>query len=228
MKHSISIKTANGVLTVDNFKAQGMAKSDVIGVVLQTEVIGVIIALDQCKAKWCSKDNCEVFNKACDEAETLQTLDGLELTRNIVKQNREDGEEMTAAMYCWDYNKGGLQWYLPSLYELGTITAYRDEVNEVLKMLDADLFNAGDWGWSSSERYSGYAWFVNFSTGFFNSNDKCSALVVRAVSAFSQLQRGGASSPSGNVDYSQLSEKAVIEYLRQLGYGGELTKKIKL
>lgn len=229
MKHSISIKTINGVLSISDFKAQRVSKSDVIGVVLQTETIGMVISLDQWNEIWCSDGNRKVFNKECGEAEALQTLSGLELTRNIVKQNEEDGESMTAAMRCWQYKKGNLQWYLPSLYELGTIIAYRDELNEVLEMLDADQFDEDDWGWSSSECNSWCAWFVYFGIGNFgNYYGKSGSFVVRAVSAFSPLQRGDFSSPSENGNYSPFTEESAIEYLRQLGYTGELTKKINV
>lgn len=229
MKHSISIKTINGVLSISDFKAQRVSKSDVIGVVLQTETIGMVISLDQWNEIWCSNGNRKVFNKECGEAEALQTLSGLELTRNIVKQSEEDGEDMTAAMRCWQYKKGNLQWYLPSLYELGTIIAYRDELNEVLEMLDADQFDEDDWCWSSSEDNSWYAWGVNFGNGnFSNGNSKSYSYVVRAVSAFSPLQRGDFSSPSENGNCSPFTEESVIEYLRQLGYTGELTKKINV
>ena len=229
MKHSISIKTINGVLSISDFKAQRVSKSDVIGVVLQTETIGMVISLDQWNEIWCSDGNRKVFNKECGEAEALQTLSGLELTRNIVKQNEEDGEDMTAAMRCWQYKKGNLQWYLPSLYELGTIIAYRDELNEVLEMLDADQFDEDDWGWSRSESNSWSAWYVNFGSGYFDYYcNKYSSCVVRAVSAFSPLQRGDFSSPSENGNCSPFTEESVIEYLRQLGYTGELTKKINV
>ena len=228
MKHSISIKTINGVLSISDFKAQRVSKSDVIGVVLQTETIGMVISLDQWNEIWCSDGNRKVFNKECGEAEALQTLSGLELTRNIVKQNEEDGESMTAAMRCWQYKKDNLQWYLPSLYELGTIIAYRDELNEVLEMLDADQFDEDDWGWSSSEGYSWDAWYVHFGYGSFSGGSKYCSYVVRAVSAFSPLQRGDFSSPSENGNYSPFTEESAIEYLRQLGYTGELTKKINV
>lgn len=229
MKHSISIKTINGVLSISDFKAQRVSKSDVIGVVLQTETIGMVISLDQWNEIWCSDGNRKVFNKECGEAEALQTLSGLELTRNIVKQNEEDGESMTAAMRCWQYKKGNLQWYLPSLYELGTIIAYRDELNEVLEMLDADQFDEDDWGWSSSEYGSWLAWGVGFGDGvFYYNGSKYYSYVVRAVSAFSPLQRGDFSSPSENGNYSPFTEESAIEYLRQLGYTGELTKKINV
>ncbi len=190
MKHLISLKTNQGIASVEDYQNGRINRGDLIGVILQTEVIGVVISLDQLDEIWCSERNRKVFNKRCGEAEALQTLSGLELTRNIVKQNEEDGEDMTAAMRCWQYNKGNLQWYLPSLYELGTIIAYRDELNEVLEMLDADQFDEDDWGWSSSECSSWYAWLVNFgSGGFSSSGSKCYILVVRAVSAFSPLQR---------------------------------------
>lgn len=188
MKHLISLKTNQGIASVEDYQNGRIDRDDIIGVILQTEVIGEIISLDQWNEIWCSDGNRKVINKACGEAEALQTLSGLELTRNIVKKNKEDGEDMTAAMRCWQYKKGNLQWYLPSLYELGTIIAYRDELNEVLKMLDADQF-VGYWGWSSSENYSLYAWVVGFGNGNFSYGYKSDSIVVRAVSAFSPLQR---------------------------------------
>lgn len=188
MKHLISLKTNQGIASVEDYQNGRINRGDVIGVILQTEVIGVVISLEQWNEIWCSERKRKVFNKGCGEAEALQTLSGLELTRNIVKQNEQDGEDMTAAMRCWQYKKGDLQWYLPSLYELGTIIAYRDELNEALEMLDADQFDKDDWGWSSSEGNSWDAWVVNFGSGNFYNNSKFYSGVVRAVSAFSPLQ----------------------------------------
>lgn len=189
MKHLISLKTNQGIASVEDYQNSRIDRDDIIGVILQTEVIGVVISLDQWDEIWCSNENRKVFNKACGEAEALQTLSGLELTRNIVKKNEEDSESMTAAMRCWQYKNGNLQWYLPSLYELGTIIAYCDELNEVLEMLDANQFDEYDWGWSSSENNSWYAWYVNFGNGNFGNDGKYGSCVVRAVSAFSPLQR---------------------------------------
>ena len=189
MKHLISLKTYQGIASVEDYQNGRIDIGDVIGVILQTEVIGVIISLDQWNEIWCSERNRKVFNKGCGQAETLQTLSGLELTRSIVKQNEEDDESMTAAMRCWQYKKGNLQWYLPSLYELGTIIAYRDELNEVLEMLDADQFDKDDLSWSSSEGNCWGAWGVFFGYGNFNTFGKFYGFVVMAVSAFSPLQR---------------------------------------
>ena len=121
MKHSISIKTVNGVLSVSDFKAQRVLKSEVIGVVLQTETIGLIISLDQWDEIWCSDENRKVFNKECGEAEALQTLSGLELTRNIVKQNEKDGENMTAAGSIRKATSSGIFQVCMSLERLSLI-----------------------------------------------------------------------------------------------------------
>ena len=225
MKHLISIKTVNGVLSVSDFKAQRVLKSEVIGVVLQTETIGLIISLDQWDEIWCSDENCKVFNKEDNEAEALQTLSGLELTRNIIEQNNEDS--VIAAVRCWQYKKGNLQWYLPSLYELSTISAYRNELNEVLGLLDANKFDENTSGWSSSEHSRLGAWYVNFSNGYSSHNYKHSNYIVRAVSAFNPLQQSNLSLEANN-KHLTFTEKSAIKYLQQLGYSGKLTKEINI
>lgn len=222
MKHLISIKTINGVISIKEFKALSISKSDVIGVVLQTETIGMVISLDQWNEIWCSDENRKVFNKECGEAEALQTLSGMELTRNIVKQNEKDGESMTAAMRCWQYKKGNLQWYLPSLYELGTIIAYRNELNEVMEMLDSDQFDKYDRGWSSFESNDWDAWHVAFNSGNFIGGTKYSKCAVRAVSAFNPLEKVNNDFQS---PVSPMTEKSAIEFLRSQGYTGTLYKK---
>lgn len=227
MKHLISIKTKDNVLSIEDFKAQCLTNNDVIGIIIQTETIGIIMSLDTWEEVWNNDDI--LVNKACGEAEALQELSGLELTRSIVEKTKKNSDSMNAAIRCWDYGKGGLQWYLPSLYELGTIIAYRDEINEVLDMLDMPELNEKDYGWSSSEYNTHNAWNVYFGNGNFYNTNKSNSLVVRAVSAFSPLERGDFSSPSGKVTSNQtMTEESAVEFLRSIGYTGDLTKKIHL
>ena len=227
MKHLISIKTKDNVLSIEDFKAQGLTNNDVIGIIIQTETIGIIMSLDTWEEVWNNDDI--LVNKACGEAEALQELSGIELTRSIVEKTKKNSDSMNAAIRCWDYGKGGIQWYLPSLYELGTIIAYRDEINEVLDMLDMPELNEKDYGWSSSEGSTHSAWNVSFGNGLFNNVSKCNSFVVRAVSAFSPLERGDFSSPSGKVTSNQtMTEESAVEFLRSIGYTGDLTKKIHL
>ena len=227
MKHLISIKTKDNVLSIEDFKAQGLTNNDVIGIIIQTETIGIIMSLDTWEEVWNNDDI--LVNKACGEAEALQELIGLELTRSIVEKTKKNSDSMNAAIRCWDYGKGGLQWYLPSLYELGTIIAYRDEINEVLDMLGMPELGENDYGWSSSESNTHGAWYVYFGNGSFGIYGKCYSGVVRAVSAFSPLERGDFSSPSGKVTSNQtMTEESAVEFLRSIGYTGDLTKKIHL
>ena len=84
--------------------------------------------------------------------------------------------------------------------------------------------------WSSSENNTHNAWNVNFGNGNFNYGySKYNSYVVRAVSAFSPLERGDFSSPSGKVTSNQtMTEESAVEFLRSIGYTGDLTKKIHL
>ena len=224
MKHLISVKTFNnGVMSVSEFKNANLDKKEVVGIVLQTEVIGLILALPSWEEAWGSEDICVDVKDKKDyigEAKALTTLCGLEATKRIVAAHK-DYKDMYAAKRCLEYDCAGLQWYLPSLYELGTLAAYKDEINAALEELglpDAKLKD--NWSWSSSEYYQALAWVVNFSNGYFYSGNKYSGNVVRAVCAFESL-RGVLSTPS-------LTDDELISMLRERNYKGEITKTFKL
>lgn len=222
MEHKISIKIVNGILSLDEFKTRVIAKSDIVGVVLQTEVIGIIISLNQWEEKWCSKVNNKIINKECCETEALQVLSGLELTRNIFQHNKNDGEGMTAAIRCWAYRRGGFQWYLPSLYELGAIIAYRNELNKVFHMLDASPLSEDGGMWSSSESIANEAFTIYLDTRCLAAESKECDFKVRAVSAYHPLQT------ETNTYPAPMTIESAISFLQHQGYSGELIKKIRI
>ena len=228
MEHLISVKTfENGVMSVSEFKNANLHKKEVAGIVLQTETIGLILALPSWKEKWGSEDICVDVKNDDDyigEAKALTTLCGLEATKRIVDAHK-DYEGMYAAKRCLEYDCAGLQWYLPSLYELGMLAAFKNEINAVLDELglpDAKLKD--EWSWSSSEYYQTDAWLVNFSNGYFNGSYKYNSTVVRAVCAFDSL-RGVLSTPSQK---TELTDDELIALLKQRNYKGEITKTFKL
>ena len=228
MEHLISVKTfENGVMSVSEFKNANLHKKEVAGIVLQTETIGLILALPSWKEKWGSEDICVDVKNDDDyigEAKALTTLCGLEATQRIVKAH-EDYEGMYAAKRCLEYDCAGLQWYLPSLYELGMLAAFKNEINAVLDELGlSDAKLKDEWSWSSSGYNQTYAWYVYFSNGYFISYYKFNSFVVRAVCAFEPL-RGVLSTPS---EKTELTDDALITLLRQRGYKGEITKTFKL
>ena len=228
MEHLISVKTfENGVMSVSEFKNANLHKKEVAGIVLQTETIGLILALPSWKEKWGSEDICVDVKNDDDyigEAKALTTLCGLEATQRIVKAH-EDYEGMYAAKRCLEYDCAGLQWYLPSLYELGMLAAFKNEINAVLDELGlSDAKLKDEWSWSSSEYYQTIAWTVSFSVGHFYYNSKYNSIVVRAVCAFEPL-RGVLSTPS---EKTELTDDELIALLKQRNYKGEITKTFKL
>ena len=224
MKHLISVKTFNnGVMSVSEFKNANLSNKDVVGIVLQTEVIGLILALPSWEEKWGSEDiRVDVKDKKdyIGEAKALTTLCGLEATKRIVAAHK-DYNDMYAAKRCLEYECADLQWYLPSLYELGTLAAYKEEINAALEELGMPEAKLKDsWSWSSSEYNQTRAWYVGFSSGYFSTNGKYNGNVVRAVCAFESL-RGVLSTPS-------LTDDELISMLRERNYKGEITKTFRL
>ena len=223
MKHKISIRTKNDILSLEDFKERSLTNESVIGIILQTEVRGIIISKYQWEEVWSNNKGLRVFEKRASEVEALQILNGLESTKRIVDQQQEAGESMTAAIKCWYYDEGSLQWYLPSLYELATIIAYRDEINDVLDALGLEPIRAMDYGWTSSENGDN-AYYVNFGNGYCRYNLKGIKYMVRAVAEFGSLM----ARDEVEEEAIHQPEEEAISFLKGLGYTGELTKRIRI
>lgn len=230
-KYSISVLGADKKqYEIADFRARGMNYTNAIGIIVTTEFMSRILAFDTWKEQW--GNTGRVLTEEQNESVAMQTFSGLDLTKRIVEA-QTDIDGMTAAKRCWNYQKGGLQWYLPCLMELGVLCAYRDEINKAMKEIgcpDECLLPTEDsdetWVWSSSE-YSQYlSWLVNFSNGIFGSSSKCYSGVVRAVAAFQpspSLLTGEAKSND-----CLHSDEALINMLRERGYKGELTKTLTI
>lgn len=169
---------------VAGFVASGNNHKEAIGIVFGSPIIGWrVLAFDAWMEKWGKR---RILIEERNESQAVQVLCGLEDTKRVVEA-QSDNPDMTAAKRCWQYKCGDLQWYLPSLMELGTLFLVRDEVNEAMRQLgcDSDCFlptknNVETWLWSSSENNGG-SWVVIFDNGYFNNYYKWSSSVVRAV-----------------------------------------------
>ena len=229
MEHKISVKTYNdGIMSVNEFKNANLNKKEVAGIVLQTETIGLILALPIWKEKWGDDDICVDVKDEDDyigESKALTTLCGLEATKRIIEAHK-DYEGMFAAKRCFEYECAGLQWYLPSLYELGMLSAFKEEINAVLDELNLPAAKLGDeYSWSSSESNQTSAWGIYFSNGIFYAyGTKFHSLVVRAVCAFESL-RGVLSTPSEKTSLSDLTDEELAAEFKKRGFEGELTMK---
>ena len=211
-KHSISVLGADKKqYEIADFRARGMNYTNAIGIIVTTEFMSRILAFDTWQERWGNTDR--VLTEEQNESVAMQTFSGLDLTKRIVK--------------------GGFQWYLPCLMELGVLCAYRDEINKAMKEIgcpDECLLPTEDsdetWVWSSSEGSQGNSWGVYFSGGNFGNGSKCNSGMVRAVAAFQpspSLLTGEAKSND-----CLHSDEALINMLRERGYKGELTKTLTI
>ena len=215
---------------IADFRARGMNYTNAIGIIVTTEFMSRILAFDTWKEQW--GNTGRVLTEEQNESVAMQTFSGLDLTKRIVEA-QTDIDGMTAAKRCWNYQKGGLQWYLPCLMELGVLCAYRDEINKAMKEIgcpDECLLPTEDsdetWVWSSSEGSQFISWLVYFSGGGFGSSGKYISGMVRAVAAFQpspSLLTGEAKSND-----CLHSDEALINMLRERGYKGELTKTLTI
>lgn len=215
---------------IADFRARGMNYANAIGIIVETEFMSRVLAFDTWQEQWGNTDR--ILTEEQNESVAMQTFSGLDLTKRIVEA-QTDIDGMTAAKRCWNYQKGGLQWYLPCLMELGVLCAYHDEINKAMKEIgcpDECLLPTEDsdetWVWSSSESSQNYSWFVYFSGGNFNNYSKYGSNVVRAVAAFQpspSLLTGEAKSND-----CLHSDEALINMLRERGYKGELTKTLTI
>ena len=215
---------------IADFRARGMNYANAIGIIVETEFMSRVLAFDTWQEQWGNTDR--ILTEEQNESVAMQTFSGLDLTKRIVEA-QTDIDGMTAAKRCWNYQKGGLQWYLPCLMELGVLCAYHDEINKAMKEIgcpDECLLPTEDsdatWVWSSSEDSQGSSWSVGFSNGYFGSGDKYFSGMVRAVAAFQpspSLLTGEAKSND-----CLHSDEALINMLRERGYKGELTKTLTI
>lgn len=215
---------------IADFRARGMNYANAIGIIVETEFMSRVLAFDTWQEQWGNTDR--ILTEEQNESVAMQTFSGLDLTKRIVEA-QTDIDGMTAAKRCWNYQKGGLQWYLPCLMELGVLCAYHDEINKAMKEIgcpDECLLPTEDsdetWVWSSSESSQHGSWYVDFSLGGFYNHGKCYSYMVRAVAAFQpspSLLTGEAKSND-----CLHSDEALINMLRERGYKGELTKTLTI
>lgn len=230
-KYSISVLgTDKKQYEIADFRAKGMNYANAIGIIVETEFMSRVLAFDTWQEQWGNTDR--ILTEKQNESVAMQTFSGLDLTKRIVEA-QTDIDGMTAAKRCWNYQKGGLQWYLPCFMELGVLCAYRDEINKAMKEIgcpDECLLPTEDsdetWVWSSSEGSQNYSWSVYFSNGGFSYLSKYYSLMVRAVAAFQpspSLLTGEAKSND-----CLHSDETLINMLRERGYKGELTKTLTI
>lgn len=219
------------VYEVSEFVASGKTYKDAIGIVFGTPIIGHrVLAFDSWTCKW--GDANSALTEKHNEVQAVQILCGLEDTRRIVEA-QANSEYITAAKTCWKYGVGDLQWYLPSVMELGALFLCRDEINEAMKQLGCEEHrflptenSDKTWILSSSECNQTGSWNVVFSNGYFHYGYKYGTYVVRTVAEFPQPTSPSLFSGEAKSKDTKMSDEELVTMLRERGYSGELTKTV--
>ena len=162
----------------------------VVGVLVVEDEHQLVVALEDSpeNLQW-SKD-CKLVNRPADSWKDAESdFNGEGYCRNL------NSPDFPAAYYCLNYNKGGRDWYLPSMGELWLIRNHLEEVQTALSIVGGQRFvtewddndENAPWYWSSTE-YSAkfYTWVLllddrDFS---FGGNKVGAAYKVRPVSNF--------------------------------------------
>lgn len=109
------------------------------------------------------------YERECD---ALFDFDGQKNTERLVARNPKlknllkDGE------------------YIPSLRQLNLIAHYKGSINNALEYIGAEPLAFSAWYWSSTEYSQYHAWYVGFSNGGTNVNNRSSSHRVRTVIDF--------------------------------------------
>lgn len=218
---------------VNDFVESGKNYTDAIGIIFGTPVLGQrVLAFPSWKEKWGDRET--VYTEVRSESEAVQFMSGLEDTKRIVEA-QVNTNCMTAAKRCWEYKAGDLQWYLPSLMELGVVYMLRDEINEAMERLGCSsdcLLPTEDsdepWVWSSSELSQFSSWGVGFGSGGFGGSYKYGTFFVRAVAAFQQSTSPSLLSGEAKSQDSEPTDEQLIAMLQQRGYKGQVSKTLNV
>ena len=121
--------------------------------------------------------NPEYYNTISGYNNALSDFNGFSNTQTLVGL----GSDYQAANACWKYSDGAsnLQWYLPTMGELGYLMPRFNLINASLTAVSGVAVDGGSMFWSSSESSSYFAYYLNTNLGNVYSNGKSGSSFVR-------------------------------------------------
>ena len=174
-----------GIESYLDWKWNPDANKGVIGILVVENEHQIMVSLEDAPEvfKWSEKHKLVNRPKNSNEAES--DFNGEEYHKRL------NSPDFPASYYCSSYNKGGRNWYLPSLGELRLIYRNLDDIQTALEIVDGQSI-VDSWGegnpvyGSSTEFNTKRVWTLGFEDGFlYNNNDKVNGFYkVRPVSKF--------------------------------------------
>lgn len=231
-KYNIAIKTTKGIFSFKNKDEMiaHISKDNIIGIILQTENIGMIICPIITNNVFCGMRNEKVFYDIFSMSHTIHMKDGYDITKKIAEQNIKDNDMTTAANIAYKTERGELKWSLPTLLELSYIYETNKEIDEILKFFGFDLLfdlNEDDknyyYAWSCQEASVNSTWALELENGDFSYVDKTVFNKTILVAPYQSLSE---EKYEQQKEAKELTEEEAINFLKEKGYKGTLQKEI--
>ena len=118
----------------------------------------------------------------------LADFNGQENTRLIIEAQGNGTTDKTLGKAVMDFrgnstvNEGQTDWYAPACGQLAFMFLQKDKLNDLLSKVTGTQFSSSRY-WSSSGYSSSVAWYVRFSDGVVNGNNKSLNGLLRLVRA---------------------------------------------
>lgn len=217
-KHRISIYASDRqCYSLGEFKKK--ENIDKIGIAVQTEDIGLIVAFEQWYLPYGFARPIELkpgwkmlYDPDCGWEQTE-----LDYEYQCACEDTRD----TAVIRCREYGLGGLPWYVPSKHELTAIIKFLPEINDVRKQLGVALIDGKNYFWSSNFRSGLYQFAIRFDSPMSLNKNRFYNQWVLPVSSYYSLKWLSKDSPA----VCNYTEEAAMHYLHEQGYHGTLTKE---
>ena len=149
-----------GVKTVDGWNPKD--NDGVVGILLIEDEHQIVIALEDSPKNLIWSEEYNFVNRPIKNSKTAKSdFNGEKYCRNL------NSPDFPAAYYCLNYNKGGRDWYLPSMGELWLIRNHLEEIQTASSTVgrQRSVFTWDEFApcfWSSTERDVWSAWVLNF------------------------------------------------------------------
>ena len=149
-----------GVKTVDGWNPKD--NDGVVGILLIEDEHQIVIALEVSPKNLIWSKEYNFVNRPIKNSKTAKSkFNGEKYCRNL------NSPDFPAAYYCLNYNKGGRDWYLPSMGELWLIRNHLEEIQTASSAVGGQrsVFTWDEFApcfWSSTERDVWSAWVLNF------------------------------------------------------------------
>ena len=174
-----------GVRTVDGWNPKD--NEGVTGILLVEDDHKIVVATEDAPENLTWSEERKLVNQPVENKEEAESdFNGEVYCRKL------NSPDFPAAYYCLNYNKGGRDWYLPSMGELWLIYRHLEEIQTALSIVRGQKF-VTTWDvhdvpyyWSSTEDSAKFSWRLDLDDGYLcNRNGKVIySYKVRPVSNF--------------------------------------------